>query len=61
MKTEERIITLNVNINMFNTLIAGLEELPHKFSRAVIDEISKQAQQQLQQNVPQGPLSDKVI
>jgi hypothetical protein len=56
-------IGLTVDMQTFNTIIAGLDELPHRISRPVIDKLIEQAQPQLnkQQEVPAGPLSDKVI
>lgn len=53
-------VTLTLKVSQLNAIIAGLDELPHKYSRQIIDEISRQAQSQMQ-NRPQGPLSDKVI
>lgn len=57
---QEREFNFTFNINQINTIIAGLDELPHKFSRNMIDEIQRQVQMQSQQK-PEGPLSSKVI
>ena len=57
---EEPQVTLTVKTSWLNIIIAGLEEIPHKFSRPVIDSISQQARAQLE-NKPQGPLASKVI
>jgi phage terminase large subunit-like protein len=57
---EEQQVTLTVKTSWLNIIIAGLEEIPHKFSRPVIDSVSQQARAQLE-NRPQGPLSSKVI
>ena len=68
----DQTIELNVDVNTFNTIIAALDELPHKHSRRVIDELARQAQPQVQQqggnmagqapaDVPTGPLSSKVV
>jgi hypothetical protein len=68
----DQMIELSVDVQTFNTIIAALDELPHKVSRRVIDELARQAQPQVQQqggqmggqpagDIPQGPLSDKVI
>lgn len=64
----DQTIELKVDIQTFNTIIAGLEELPHKISRRVIDELARQAQPQVDpqggnmgNSTPQGPLSNKVI
>ena len=57
---EEPQVTLTVKTSWLNIIIAGLEEIPHKFSRQVIDSISQQARAQLE-NRPEGPLASKVI
>ena len=57
---EEQQVTLTVKTSWLNIIIAGLEEIPHKFSRPVIDSISQQARSQLE-NRPEGPLSSKVV
>ena len=57
---EEPQVTLTVKTSWLNIIIAGLEEIPHKFSRPVIDYISQQARAQLE-NRPEGPLASKVI
>jgi hypothetical protein len=56
-------ITLTLDVQTFNTIIMGLDELPHKVSRLVIDELVSQAQPQVKSSdqLPQGPMSDKVI
>ena len=41
-------LTLTVDVNTFNIIMAGLDELQHKVSRNVIDNLGKQAQQQIQ-------------
>ena len=58
---QEPEVTIKLKVSQINLVIAGLEELPHKYSRPVIDNVSQQAQAQLQAPAPQGPLSDKVI
>jgi len=65
----DQMIELSVDVQTFNTIIAALDEIPHKLSRRVIDELARQAQPQVQQNggqmggdaPPQGPLGSKVI
>lgn len=42
-------VTVTVKLSKLNLIIAGLDELPHKVSRIVIDDLAKQAQMQLQQ------------
>ena len=55
-------ITLTLKVSVVNTIIAALDELPHKYSRPVIDLISQQAMPQVNASQPpQGPLSDKTI
>jgi len=55
-------INLSVTIEELNIIFGGLEEVPHKFSRKVIDSLSQQAQPQVNaQQGPTGPLQDKVI
>jgi hypothetical protein len=55
-------VTLVLKVSQVNTIIAALDELPHKYSRPVIDTISQQAMPQVQsQQAPQGPLTDKTI
>lgn len=58
---QEPEVTIRLKVSQVNLVIAGLEELPHKYSRTIIDSVSQQAQQQLQKPAPEGPLSDKVI
>lgn len=58
---QEPEVNIHLKVSQINLVIAGLEELPHKYSRPVIDNISQQAQSQLQRSVPEGPLSDKVV
>ena len=42
---------LSLNVNFINTIISALNELPHKISRPIIDEIVNQSQKQLDQNI----------
>ena len=61
---QEQSVTITVTLNEFNTMIAGLDELPHKFSRGLIDKVSIQAREQLQPqqpSQPEGSLGTKVI
>ena len=57
---EEPQVTLTIKASWLNAIMGGLEEIPHKFSRPVIDAIYQQARAQLE-NKPQGPLSSKLI
>ena len=52
---EEAVVTLKLKVSAVNAIIAGLDELPHKFSRGVIDEVSTQARQQLQPAAEPAP------
>jgi hypothetical protein len=61
VQQQEQTVTITVAINELNTIIAGLDELPHKFSRGLIDKVSTQAREQLQVNQPDGPLGSKVV
>jgi hypothetical protein len=45
-------VTLTLKISAVNTILASLDEIPHKFSRAIIDSIVGQAQPQLQATAP---------
>jgi hypothetical protein len=60
MNEQEKQFNFTFNVNQINTIIAGLDELPHKFSRGMIDDIQNQIQRQSQPK-PEGPLSSKVI
>ena len=48
---EEKKVTLEVNAQEYNTIMAGLSELPHKHSAAVIASLVKQMQEQV---TPEG-------
>ena len=61
VQQQDRTVTITVTINELNTMVAGLDELPHKFSRGLIDKVSTQAREQLQPNTPEGELGSKVI
>ena len=58
-------VVLTVDVQTFNTIMAGLEELPHKVSRKIIDDLVTQVQPQIQGSMsaapPDGPLSKKVL
>jgi len=55
-------VTLTLKLSQVNVVIAGLDELPHKYSRPIIDLIGQQTQKQMQQNqpIPTGPLSPRL-
>ena len=41
-------VSVTVKLSQINMIIAGLDELPHKFSRPVIDSIHQQVMPQVQ-------------
>lgn len=57
MQQNEQKINLSVTIDELNIIFGGLEEVPHKFSRKVIDNLSQQAQAQVKQSQPQGQIN----
>ena len=57
MQQNEQRINLSVTIDELNIIFGGLEEVPHKYSRKVIDSLSQQAQGQVQQGQPQGQVN----
>jgi hypothetical protein len=46
-------IDLNLFVEEVNLILTGLDELPHKVSRGLIDKIKEQAIPQLPQQAPQ--------
>ena len=42
-------ITLTLKVSDVNMVLASLDEMPHKMSRRIIDNIIQQAQSQIQQ------------
>jgi len=57
MQQNEQKINLSVTIEELNVIFAGLEEVPHKYSRKVIDSLSQQAQSQVKQSQSQGQIN----
>jgi len=45
----EKEVTLTLTVSETNTILGALDEMPHKFSRKVIDKVIEQAQAQLKQ------------
>lgn len=43
-------VTLSVNVNELNVVMAGLQELPHRVVDPILRKLMQQAQTQLQQN-----------
>jgi hypothetical protein len=52
VSNQELTLNFTFTVAQINTIIAGLDELPHKFSRPMIDEIQKQVQAQQTKDVP---------
>ena len=47
--------TIKLQAEHINTIFAGLDELPHKASRRIIDHILQQVREQEAANAPQAP------
>ena len=59
---QEPEVTLVVKASWIGAIMAGLDEIPHKFSRPIIDSLDQQARDQLQRSqAPVGPLTNKVV
>lgn len=41
-------LTFTLKVSQINVVLASLDELPHKFSRVIIDTIQQQANEQIQ-------------
>lgn len=54
-------VNLELTIEQLNIVLAGLAKLPLEASLETFTVVRQQADQQVQQNRPEGPLSDKVI
>ena len=54
-------VTLELTIEHLNIVLAGLAKLPLEASLETFSMIRQQADQQLQKNAPDGPLSDKIV
>ena len=57
----DQTVKLELNVQMLNVIIAGLAKLPLEQSIDTFNMVRQQANAQLQQQTPEGPLSDKVI
>jgi hypothetical protein len=57
---EEKILTLQLNINEINIILAGLGKLPLEASLNLFNTIHKQVNDQADKK-PEGPLSDKIV
>ena len=49
-------LTLTLKVSQINVVLASLDELPHKYSRGVIDTIQKQASVQVQKLQDSGEI-----
>jgi hypothetical protein len=49
-------LTLTLKISQINVLLASLDELPHKYSRGIIDTIQQQANAQVQKLQDSGEI-----
>ena len=57
----ENTIKLEVNLNQLNVILAGLAKLPLEACLETFSVVRQQADQQVQQNRPEGELGDKVL
>lgn len=53
-------VTITLKVSQLNVIIAGLDEIPHKFSRPIIDAINQQATEQFEKSAG-GSLADKIV
>lgn len=59
MNINEVRLNLVVDVETFNIVMAGLDELQHKVARKVIDNLGKQAQDQIQAQQTAAAPSDE--
>lgn len=57
----DQTIKIEVTLNQLNVILAGLAKLPLEASLETFTIVRQQADAQVQQNRPEGPLADKVI
>ena len=55
-ETKDQELTLTLKISQINVLLASLDELPHKYSRVIIDTIQQQANAQIQKLQDSGEI-----
>jgi hypothetical protein len=62
---QQQDVDLTFKLSFVNALIQSLDEIPHKWSRPIIDALGRAANEQLQgmqqAQQPDGPLGSKVI
>ena len=49
-EVQNKLIDFTLKVSEINTILAALDEIPHKFSRGIIDQIRTQANAQLTPN-----------
>lgn len=58
-------VDVTFKLSFINGVIQALDEIPHKWSRGIIDALSQSASKQLQERQqaaqPDGPLGSKVV
>jgi hypothetical protein len=57
----EPTVKLELNVQTLNIVLAGLAKLPLEQSLEAFNVVRQQADAQLRQDRPEGPLADKVI
>jgi hypothetical protein len=57
----DQTIKIEVNVNQLNIILAGLAKLPLEASLETFTIVRQQADAQVQQNKPEGPLSSKLV
>ena len=55
-ETKDQELTLTLKISQINVILASLDELPHKYSRVIIDTIQQQANAQIQKLQDSGEI-----
>ena len=57
----DQTVKLELNVQMLNIVLSGLAKLPLEQSIDTFNVVRQQADSQLRQDRPEGPLADKVI
>lgn len=57
----DQTIKIEVTLNQLNVILAGLAKLPLEASLETFTIVRQQADAQVQQNRPEGPLADKLV
>lgn len=65
MPQQQKQVTLGLTVNQLNTIMLGLSKLPIEIGLETFEIVNLQAKEQLgapgQQQMPQGPLGNKVM